>query len=127
MSLAVFGYKGVWAIAWEDDEGYEGLYVGDLSGDEADIALQKRALQEADEELRADIRSNLECAVVQQAVRELSKTFVDGNVFLFETQSSATAALRVAKTALKNIDVPMPSWATQALAAGWKPPKGWKP
>jgi hypothetical protein len=43
----------------------------------------------------------------------------------WESEKEARAALRIAKEALKQ-DRPMPEWATTALAAGWKPPKGWK-
>jgi len=35
-------------------------------------------------------------------------------------------AARLAKTQF-NTDVDMPEWVKKAVAAGWKPPKGWKP
>lgn len=39
------------------------------------------------------------------------------------------AFLRTCRAALRNAkrDVPWPAWAVEALAAGWKAPKGWKP
>lgn len=43
----------------------------------------------------------------------------------WETEREALAALRIAKEALKQ-EREMPDWAKAALAAGWKPPKGWK-
>lgn len=49
--------------------------------------------------------------------------------FWWETKSHATAAIAkiraLAKVTLSG--VPWPDWAKQAVAAGWKPPKGWKP
>lgn len=43
----------------------------------------------------------------------------------WETENQARSALRVAKEALKQ-PRELPAWAKQALAAGWKPPKGWR-
>jgi len=52
----------------------------------------------------------------------------DYNGFYWETRSQAQSALRIAKAAIAaGVDRPMPDWATKALAAGWKAPKGWKP
>jgi hypothetical protein len=49
--------------------------------------------------------------------------------FMWESRAQATAALRVAKTLLKQFrsDRPWPAWALRAVEAGWKPPRGWKP
>jgi hypothetical protein len=45
------------------------------------------------------------------------------------TRSAASKALAAAKAALTihRSAKPWPEWAKQALAAGWKAPKGWKP
>lgn len=45
------------------------------------------------------------------------------------TRSGASKALAAAKAALTihRSAKPWPEWAKQALAAGWKAPKGWKP
>lgn len=52
----------------------------------------------------------------------------DFSGFYWETQKAAKAALSIVKAAIKaGVDRPLPEWAKQALAAGWKAPKGWKP
>jgi hypothetical protein len=51
----------------------------------------------------------------------------DSSGFYFETKTKAMAALRAANEGLFSGEAPWPSWATQAKAAGWTPPKGWKP
>lgn len=45
------------------------------------------------------------------------------------TRRDASRALKAIEAALKaeEASAPMPTWATKALAEGWKPPKGWKP
>lgn len=51
------------------------------------------------------------------------------NGYRWESRADAQRALRAAKAALLDArsKVPLPDWAKQALAAGWKMPKGWKP
>lgn len=53
----------------------------------------------------------------------------DSTGFWWESRTQATKALAKVK-ALMNAaleGVPWPDWAVQASAAGWKPPKGWRP
>jgi hypothetical protein len=53
--------------------------------------------------------------------------------FQWPTVSAARSALRAVNTARRlartqaATATPMPEWAMTALAAGWKPPRGWKP
>lgn len=49
--------------------------------------------------------------------------------FLWERRSDAAAALKLIKAgvAARKANRPMPDWAVQALANGWKAPKGWTP
>lgn len=49
--------------------------------------------------------------------------------FYWDSRDRAQAALRSVNAALKiaKAATPWPEWAKQALAAGWKQPKGWKP
>lgn len=49
--------------------------------------------------------------------------------FNWETKTGGLRALRTIRAAMKSAtaDKPWPEWALQASAAGWKPPKGWKP
>ena len=52
-----------------------------------------------------------------------SKAMRDAGVpFEMESLTEARFALRIAKAALKG-ERPMPTWAIEALNAGWKPPK----
>lgn len=52
-----------------------------------------------------------------------------GGAFLFERRTDATKALAMLNAALlaEKAGRPWPSWALEAKAAGWKPPKGWTP
>lgn len=61
---------------------------------------------------------------------------LEGAGYFWETKAQATTALRAANAALRAANatvktaqssVPLPEWAKQALAAGWKMPRGWKP
>lgn len=51
----------------------------------------------------------------------------------FRSMGPAMKLLRVARARLKLAKIewessaPVPDWATKAIAAGWKAPKGWKP
>ena len=51
----------------------------------------------------------------------------DGNGYYFESGKKAKLALDAANDALFTGDAPWPAWAREAKAAGWTPPKGWKP
>jgi hypothetical protein len=77
------------------------------------------------------------CYTATMAVDAFAKTLdsdrvTKGNSYdtwYFERRSDAVEALRQANAALSLgwQDKPMPEWAVTALAAGWTPPKGWKP
>ncbi len=47
--------------------------------------------------------------------------------FEFESRAQAAAALKLARAAIKaaRAEVPLEEWEKKALAAGWKPPRGW--
>lgn len=48
--------------------------------------------------------------------------------YRWETKTDAEGCLREIRAVLKaGRNNPMPDWALKASAAGWKPPKGWKP
>ena len=52
----------------------------------------------------------------------------DSTGFWWESHLEARTALtRIKAVATALMDVSWPEWAKTALAAGWKPPKGWKP
>lgn len=50
------------------------------------------------------------------------------NGYFWTTRSGAQAALAAARVVLKaKAERPLPDWAQQALDAGWKMPRGWRP
>jgi len=56
--------------------------------------------------------------------------FADGRDeegFWFKTKKKAQSAMKAANEGLSSGKPPWPNWALQAKAAGWLPPKGWKP
>lgn len=98
-----------WALAWVDEDG-EGSHVGEWAPKAPLIT-----------------RDDYESAAVFYAAKPFADYHRNGQDFVFSSSRTAREALRAAKLALKNVDVPMPEWAKQAAAAGWRPPKGWKP
>lgn len=75
-------------------------------------------------------REELETVLATQAIHNLTQPNreVYQSEWIWDSEASAQAALRVAKEAIKaGVVRPMPDWAVKALEAGWKPPKGWKP
>jgi hypothetical protein len=60
-----------------------------------------------------------------QICRESSVPRQRGYGFFWPNASEARVTLRAIKLALLQ-ERPLPEWAKVALAAGWKPPKGWK-
>lgn len=66
-----------------------------------------------------------------KAVRALGVPKRDAQGWYWETMAALQPALRAAKAAISaGPDRPkraMPVWASKAIAAGWKPPRGWKP
>lgn len=101
--------RGVYRICWYfPDSGDEGAYLGDYL---------KRNTSTTDSEHR----------VATEAAQSNSE--VDSEGLYWETLSTVKKALAAAKASLKvrQSAKPWPEWAKQALAAGWKPPKGWQP
>lgn len=75
----------------------------------------------------------VEVAIAEYAGKNRDAARYEDGAWCFETQRAASAALKIANGARRAAKVewenttPMPGWAVQATAAGWKPPKGWKP
>jgi len=69
-------------------------------------------------------REDWEYWAANKAARDI-KPKRDNRAFWWETKSEVVAALATIKLALKQ-ERPLPDWAKQALAAGWKAPKAWK-
>ncbi len=110
--LVVVEEKYLYRIQWELDDGDDlGAYL---------CQSEEDGVGEPPTE-----RSDWEHWTASQAVRTSEGVTIDHIGARWDSQKQATAALRVAKEALKQ-DRPMPDWAKTALAEGWKPPKGWK-
>jgi hypothetical protein len=107
--LLIDEHRGVYHIVWyiaEDD--CHGASLGDCP----------------------EIDGNDEHAVASRAAKDCSPDGVsEYRGFYWESRNKAQAALRAANVALKiaRDNTPWPEWAKQALAAGWKAPKGWRP
>lgn len=67
-----------------------------------------------------------EMVTASKAVEPFSSGRKQHYGFEFETEHAAKKALAAANAAL-NLGPEMPDWAVKAAAAGWTPPKGWKP
>lgn len=114
--LDIFEERDGYGIAWFDEDG-EGLRLGDSPESEncptppknPDLAEHWHAYQAAIKSLGVELSWNA-------APR-------------WDSMSSAKKALSAARAAVKIAasNKPWPEWARQALAAGWKAPKGWKP
>jgi hypothetical protein len=106
------GYYICWYFPDEGDQG------GTL-GESTYTAAQLAKAEPADwEHIKATITAG-QTAGVERAGH-------DG--YRWESRTDAFAALRAIKAAIKDkSNKPWPEWAVQAKAAGWKPPKGWKP
>ena len=99
-------YRIIWVL-----KGEEGAYLGDY------LLLEDKAPVPEDEH-----------SVATEAAREGVHSS-DHQGLYWDDKSQAQEALRRAKLALVAIrgKKALPEWAKQALAAGWKPPRDWKP
>lgn len=99
-------------IGWiiPDDNEF-GAYVGDMRYD-SPVAPKDKETWEA--------------WAVYQAVKPFAEGMTQLNGFYFGSKKKAQLALQAANDALIS-NAPWPEWAVRAKAAGWAPPKGWKP
>ena len=93
--------------------------VGAFLGESTYTAAQLAKAKPADwEHIKATITAGQTAGVER----------VDRDGYRWESRADAFAALRAIKVAIKDkSNKPWPQWAVQAKAAGWTPPKGWKP
>jgi len=114
--LEVDEQDGAHRLAWffPEDEDF-GAYVGDR-----DVSETREGDTDEDKKAKWEIMT----------ADAAAKPFSCGKSsygYEFETEKKAKLALLAANTSLLNGGAPMPTWATTALAAGWTPPKSWKP
>lgn len=110
--LVLDGWRGTFRICWLIvDDGEEGAHLGDYL-DGSCPAPDK----------------NSEHYIATEAARVVGAEF-DSIGLYWHSNAAASKALAAAKAALTihRSAKPWPEWAKQALAAGWKAPKGWKP
>jgi len=71
---------------------------------------------------------DLETWAAEHALAPLKHERQGEGCFEFESYASARAALALARAAVRaaQADVTLEEWEKKALAAGWKPPRGWK-
>jgi hypothetical protein len=65
--------------------------------------------------------------LIQSAEAAVASTLDEEGCFVWPSRARAQVALRLATRAVDLMERPMPVWARQALAAGWKAPQGWQP
>ncbi len=107
---------GAHRLAWYlPEEADVGAYVGE------------RQLNDAPGETDEERKARWEIMTADAAAKPFSCGVSSSYGYEFETRKQAQLALLAANESLLNGGAPMPQWATAALAAGWKPPKGWKP
>ena len=118
--LIVFGdWEDYYRIKWSFPEDAEGLNdMGAALGD--DLALMEEPLDLTNEHQVATR------AVVGTGEQTDSRDY--GNGFYWASRSAAAKALTLANAAIKaaKFNRPLEDWEQKALAAGWKPPKGWR-
>lgn len=114
--LGIDEQDGAYRIAWFiPEDGEFGAYVGDRD-------LSEEMGSGTDE----DKKSMWEVMTADAAAKPFS-CGKNSYGYEFENEKQAKLALLAANTSLLTGGAPMPEWATKAMAAGWKPPHGWKP
>jgi hypothetical protein len=97
-------------LAWADEDG-TGAFLGQDQSDGTGEAPEDRDAYE----------HWLACKMCRDMEAEWDRRWG----FHWESESGAKKARAAINTALKQ-GRDLPEWAKTALAAGWKPPKGWK-
>lgn len=109
--------RGYFWIQWQLEDGELGACLGESPSDGTGKPPKDRG--------------NWEHWVANKTLRDLgarrsSRGSSSSECFTFDERKEALDALRAVKQAMKSA-LPMPDWAVKAAAAGWTPPKGWKP
>lgn len=101
--------SGTWGLFWIGEDGEPGMAVGDIQFRKEPNDADKHKIWRVNN--AAKVFSNGEHDSLDRG-------------YEFDTKTAALKAQRAANVALKN--GPLEEWEAKALAAGWKPPKGWK-
>lgn len=136
-ALQLFEGQGRYYVAW-CDEGEEGAPLGQPG---LSIAALIKKRERARTSKRRDVRETFQYWAVELAAAMWAASRPDDVTYQglggprigVLSYKQATAYLRAMRTAalgaLRAFDAktPWPEWALTAQAAGWTPPKGWKP
>lgn len=121
-TLAVFDadrYGEGFYIAW--------VFDGDEGGVLGEEVYTQTDLDKARPESWEHIRATLAAAQTEGVTRQRAQ-MAHCDCYVWPSMKLARQALRAVRAAIKDRSgVPWPDWAVKAQAAGWKPPKGWKP
>ena len=114
-------YVIYWSVELDDYDDV-GAVLGEES--EADRVAYARRIKDSGED-----GTDREYMVSVLAAMESPGVKHNGAVFYWETLREAQQALRFINLRLKvaKKEIPWPDWAIRAKAAGWTPPKNWKP
>jgi len=114
--LGIDEQDGAWRVAWylPEDEDF-GAYVGDRDVSEYTGGSDEKK------------KARWEIMTADAAAKPFADGRKDMYGYRFDSEKQARLAMLAANTSLLNSGAPMPDWAVKATAAGWKPPKGWKP
>jgi len=105
-----------WQIAWYF---FDTEDLGAVLGDDEYMEAQLATVDPID-------RDHALATITARATKGVQRRTHHG--YFWDTRSEATAALAIIKVTLKtDKGAPWPEWAIKAKAAGWKPPKNWKP
>ncbi len=120
--LVVFERRDLYRIGYylEDEED-----IGAVLGEDLNIDIP-----EQDPGLDWGLNSDWDYKIAVKTILSLPDIEKDNQGFYWETRNQAQKILKLIKIALKNYQdskKDLPDWAKKAIAAGWKPPKGWKP
>jgi hypothetical protein len=131
--LTVIERVGLWFIAWilEDDD-FDN--IGALVGQEGHTSIE--TIQSRLEAAKAF--ENVEYWIVERDAKlnYMISAAEDGIGYVssqggygWESKKKATAFKTLLTATMKNLqeERPLPEWTKEALKAGWKAPKGWKP
>jgi hypothetical protein len=125
-------------VAWFDEDDGEGARVGQDSETPINklVAEQAKARGVRDEEgfamfeyYSVEIAARKWVAEHGKHVAKIRSTYgyeFEAPAWARKFRAAMNAALKSARSEYDS-NVPWPEWAKQAEAAGWKPPKGWKP
>ena len=126
----------VYRIQWQFVDDTFGLDYGTTLGEESRLSVSRLELLIKRLPRTQTEREDSEHAAATLAIFKNGAHKRDNRGFYWESKSVASRVLRVVNAARREFDIwckqqkaktPLPDWAVKALAAKWKPPKGWEP